>query len=375
MSSVHGHVYLIPGFFGFANIGDFRYFAHVRRGLEAALAARGTPLLVHEVATRPTASLSARAARLLEVMSQTAAADDAPLHLVGHSTGGLDARVLLTPGVGLPTPIPPEPMASRVRSVVSLATPHRGAPLAVALSTAQGTQLLRLLSLSALHVIRIGPLRDDQRSALGALLPGRAFPAGLAQQLHADLLADFSPARQMQVEALLDDVVSDHSLLTQLRPEGVELINALGRARPGVARGSVITAAPRPGLRATLGAGMRVGHPASRGLYRQLHKLAGRLPDPYLPPLSPGDRGRLAAAGPHFLEDDASDGMVPVRSQVWGEIVGAWSADHLDIIGHFDGPGFDPPHRDWLYSGSGFQRPQFDAMCAAVADFILASVR
>ncbi|MFT5460454.1 MAG: triacylglycerol lipase [Myxococcota bacterium] len=364
------HLYLIPGFFGFADIGDFRYFDHLHRALEDALAARGLRMQIHDVHTRPTASLSARAARLLEVMAATAGHDRAHLHLIGHSTGGLDARMLLTPGVGLPTSVAVEPFASRVRSVVSLATPHRGAPLAAALSSSQGQQLLRLLSLSALHVIRVGPIQDSIRAGLASLIPGRVFPAGLAQQLHADLIADFSPARQLQVEALLDDVVSDHSLLTQLRPEGVELINALGRARPQVARGCVVTAAPAPSLRTAVGAGTSVGHHASRSLYNQLHRLAGRLPETYRPELEGPVRDRLAKAGAHFLEDGANDGMVPARSQIWGELVGAWSADHLDIIGHFDAPTRKPPHRDWLFSGSGFGPREFEALCDALAAFI-----
>ena len=60
------HVYLVPGFFGFANLGDLTYFGHVREFLLAAFARRGLTLHVDVVATRPTASLPRRAERVLD---------------------------------------------------------------------------------------------------------------------------------------------------------------------------------------------------------------------------------------------------------------------------------------------------------------------
>jgi len=55
----------------------------------------------------------------------------------------------------------------------------------------------------------------------------------------------------------------------------------------------------------------------------------------------------------------ANDGIVPLRSQLWGTLVWAGKGDHLDVVGHFDGP---PDHRDWLCSGSGFDRGSFATM-------------
>ena len=49
------HAYLVPGFFGFANLGDLKYFGHVREFLLAAFARRGLALHIDVVATRPTA--------------------------------------------------------------------------------------------------------------------------------------------------------------------------------------------------------------------------------------------------------------------------------------------------------------------------------
>ena len=96
------HVTLVPGFFGFANLGDLTYFGHVHAFLRAAYAARGYEPVLHVVRTYPTASLVRRAVRLLDTLV-AGAADDAPIHLVGHSSGGLDVRLLTAPGVELPT--------------------------------------------------------------------------------------------------------------------------------------------------------------------------------------------------------------------------------------------------------------------------------
>ena len=66
---------------------------------------------------------------------------------------------------------------------------------------------------------------------------------------------------------------------------------------------------------------------------------------------------------------------MPTRSQVWGEILQAVQADHLDVIGHFNDPAVQPPHFDWLTTGSGFRRQRFEALWDGVVDSILGNVR
>ena len=65
-----------------------------------------------------------------------------------------------------------------------------------------------------------------------------------------------------------------------------------------------------------------------------------------------------------------SDGMVPTRSQVWGAVLHACKADHLDVIGHFHDPEHHPSHTDWLRSGSGFDRSAFERLWDDVAIFV-----
>jgi hypothetical protein len=62
---------------------------------------------------------------------------------------------------------------------------------------------------------------------------------------------------------------------------------------------------------------------------------------------------------------------VPTRSQLHGRVIAAVRGDHLDAIGHFDDASTDPPHFDWLTTGSGFDRAQFESVWGRVLGFVL----
>src|SRR6185503_18330345 len=109
------HIYLVPGFFGFTNLGELVYFGHVRDFLQAELARRGVEAEVVAILSHPTASIRQRAADLLSGIHSTAQADDGPIYLIGHSTGGLDSRLFVSPGASLREGLDLEPYASRVR--------------------------------------------------------------------------------------------------------------------------------------------------------------------------------------------------------------------------------------------------------------------
>lgn len=194
------HVYLVPGFFGFANFGDFRYFGHVREHLEGWLRARQIEAVVHYAPTFPTASLRRRAGRLVELMAETAG-DEGPIHLIGHSTGGLDARMAVTPRASLVCNVDVEPLAARVRTVVAVATPHYGAPTAAFFTSLLGQRLLSLLSLITIHAIRVGtiplPALVVLASALGTTGAGRLISGGVVEQVYDLVLKDFSPERRL----------------------------------------------------------------------------------------------------------------------------------------------------------------------------------
>lgn len=376
--AIRHRVYLLPGFFGFANLGEIVYFGHVRQLLTEQLARLKIPAEVHIVLSHPTASIRTRARDLLATLAQTAMEDDGPIHLVGHSTGGLDARLFVTPGVDLGdvADLPPaEDFARRVRSVVCVSTPNHGTGLATFFSGLFGAKLLGLLSLFTVYVLRYGRIPLSVGFRLGGALVKMDRSLGwrdtLVDQLFGQLLADFSPERRAALVTFLGQVSSDQSLVTQLTPEGMDLFNAGMAAREGVRLGSVITQARPPTLRTRIATGLDPYAQVTHNLYAFLHARAGIRS----PKLNPDHRAALEREYGLLPAETASDGIVPTLSQPLGEVIASVWADHLDVIGHFDDPDHHPPHVDWLISSTGFRRAEFVALWEKVVDFMHESAR
>lgn len=370
------HVYLVPGFFGFANLGELRYFTHVREFLREACGRLGVPVAIHDVATHPTASLRRRALRVLDTMAATLP-PGASAHLIGHSSGGLDVRMLVSPGIALAPHADAERLVSRVKSVVTVATPHHGTPVASFLTGLLGQQLLQLLSLATIHLLRFGHVPIGVLLRLGATFARvdrhLGVNSALLDQLFGQLLADFSPGRRRAIGRLFGDVHADQALLTQLTPEGMDVFDALARVRPGVRFGSVVTRANPPGVASTFATGLDPSAQATHAIYQALYRLAARTPPARLPPLTRRQAAALTRAYGELPGPSANDGVVPTLSQVWGDVIHAVHADHLDVVGHFDGPAHVPPHFDWLATGTGFGRGHFEALWTDVARFVMGS--
>jgi triacylglycerol lipase len=114
--------------------------------------------------------------------------------------------------------------------------------------------------------------------------------------------------------------------------------------RPGVRYASVVASATPPRLATRLSLGPRPWKQATYTLYAWLH---------------------------HQVGD--GDGIVPAASQRHGQVLFEARGDHLDVIGHFDGPDHQPPHTDWLNTGSKFDRTEFERLWTSVARFIAQS--
>ena len=364
------HVVLVPGFFGFANLGDFAYFGHVRDLLAELGPGLGLDGEVRVVRTEPTASLPRRAALLAQDVSHLLDASGGDVTIVGHSSGGLDARLVVSPGVALPTPADVERCARSVRAVITVSAPHHGTPLAQVFGGMLGQRILQVLSLATIHVLRSGriPLSAALKLARLVRRPG-SRPAGVVDQLYLELLADFSADRRRAVERFFADVRSDQGLVAQIAPAGMELLNASTQDRPGVRYGCVVTRARPPGLRSLARAGLDPYAQATHALFVALYRLSAGMPEGFRPRLHTGHAAVLRRAYGRIPDAGANDGIVPTLSQVHGDLVAAAWADHHDVIGHFHEPTHVPPHFDWLASGTGFDRAQFEEVWRNVAVF------
>jgi triacylglycerol lipase len=370
VARVH-HVVLVPGFFGFANLGDFTYFGHVRDLILELGPPLGVTGEVVVASTEPTASLTRRAALLCEAVTRLLDRAPGRVSLIGHSSGGLDARLLCTPGVTLPTGADPERCARAVRALVTISTPHHGTPLAQAFSSLLGQQLLRLLSLTTIHALRTGRLPIAVVLRLAHLLRfGKTPPSGVLDQLYRQLLADFSGERRRTVEAFLADVRSDQGLVGQLTPASTEMLNASAEDRPGLPYGCVVSQARPPGLKSFLGARFDPYAQATHALFVALYRFSSATPRGWLPRLDRAHVEVLRRAYGRVPPPRANDGIVPTLSQVRGRLLHASWADHHDVLGHFHGPLHVPPHFDWMASGTGFDRPHFEALWGDVARFL-----
>ncbi|MEL6341069.1 MAG: triacylglycerol lipase [Myxococcota bacterium] len=370
MSERH-HIILVPGFFGFANLGDLVYFSHVSEFLGQVFADAGIDARITHASTSPTASIRERVRRIAEVIDNEAGRG--PLHLIGHSSGGLDIRLLTAHGFSLEGR-DIEAIAGRVRTVVMLATPHHGTPLANYFTTLFGQRILALLSLATVYILRFGslPLSFVFR-LVGLVLEARSYVSRantVIDQLFSQLLSDFSRDRRRALQDFLGEVSGDQSIIPQLSPESLELFNARASDREGVRYGSVVTRGRKPNGRTRLRLGPNPYNQATYLVYQWLYREASRFPTTFFPVLSPEQRVRLLTQYHEMPSTADNDGIVPTLSQPWGEIIEAVDADHLDIIGHFYDRSHVPPHYDWLVTGSGFNREAFERMWGNIASFV-----
>jgi len=372
--ATHRQIYLVPGFFGFARAGTLNYFQGVGEALEKSLARRSVSAEIVECRTQPTASIRRRADHLVDTVRESGGLEADEIHFVGHSTGGLDVRLLTTPGVRL-RPDRSEPrIAERTRSVVTVATPHFGTPLAGFFTTLLGRQLLEALAVMATSWGgRAGLVAASQVLTLVA----RADDFLGRKETFLDFLAR-SLLSQVTREAegplwrYLREVASDQGAVVQLMPEAMHLFNAAVVDTPHVHYGSVVTAAPPPPRNYRRGDLLSLTRAALSGAFTLLHTLAAREHRHYPYP-HPGDevlrpfRRRL----PFPLDAGSNDGIVPTLSQIYGEVVDVVLADHLDVVGQFRREG--EAHGDWLPSGSGFDERRFVRTWGRVADAIAAA--
>ena len=382
MSGGCAHVFLIPGLFGFGRLAGTDYFGHVKRGLGDRFAAAGREVEIHVVAAPPTASIVVRAHTLAMAVARFAGAGDGPIHVLGHSTGGLDGRLWLSPAGQIDATPSGDRLRARTRSLLTLNTPHHGTPLAAYFTTVAGTRVLQALSMLTVMTLSAGRLPLTALSGAVARIAQVDEKLGvdwkLIERVTSTVLSLVGDDARRDVQAYGREVHGDRAGVVQLMPEVMELFNAAVPDARSVRYASIASAAPSPGPRLALrglAAPMRAWNLA---LYTTLYSFAS-LPD------ARGSYGKPSDEQADLLDRvlgapamaTCADGIVPTLSMLWGELIHVARADHLDVVGHFDddaphtaGEG-QRPHVDWLMSGARFTRSRFAALLDAAASFML----
>lgn len=124
-------VVLVHGILGFGSIGVGRARIHYFRRVARRLEARGVDVTIARLPM-----LGGVPARGLALCAQLDQLPHEHIVLVAHSLGGLDARWALARG-GL---------GARVRTLITIGTPHRGTPIADALARGSAATLRRALA-------------------------------------------------------------------------------------------------------------------------------------------------------------------------------------------------------------------------------------
>lgn len=401
------HLVLVPGFGGFDALGSLRYYHGVTEVLDELEEELETelgdphPFTVHFFPNLPTASVQTRARQLqlwlTELWKRSIIRDQDSIHLIGHSTGGLDLRQLLIDyqaqrGARRTGGLPP--VLDRIASVQFLSTPHRGTALAHHLGN---TWWRRALCKSVLSMLYEGTYRLRERGA-GRL--GQLLKVLMPDQVTADWIDAFvdtlrgcsstrDPLQQAHARSAyfnlmrwLRDMAEDFAAITDLdsypprrgatsfspahRNEAeLEEEKALLREQ-GIRCCSIVTMARAPEKR------------FSPELYSVLYLLTSYRPPERLQPLAVPLRWQA----PHsrMLAPSENDGLVNSVSQVWPTPQESFlvEADHADVIGHFrsspsagDGDSFSFRQYDLLDSPSGFDNEAFRELWKHIGRFAL----
>lgn len=390
MTSRRAEVYLVPGFLGFVELGDLEYYLDVAEVLSRALAERDIVATIHATATVPAGTVRQRAAKLAhEIAKRTDGQSDTLVHLIGHSTGGLDLRLLLSPGCSLLSGGSLDDTMSgqdyqrftgalsRVRTAIGVAAPFFGTPIAGLAVRLSFDTVLRSVTAG----IQTPFLRDLLSTGLNASAAGLRVFGAITERLP---FVNWIYRQVLGIDPLaplnyLDSIGGDVGALRNLTQEGTDLANALWIDRPKVAYGCVVTATNAPAglidpsdpilyLNTVL---FRVARAiaAERDAGFEYSPRAAELQSKH-----DRDRDEGLDVGDLVIDDRSSDGIVPSASQIHGELLGVFESDHLDCVGHF-------PHRlhdgtdvsGWVRSGAKFNEQRFEVLWSRVADFIAAA--
>jgi len=359
-------IVLIPGFFGFGAFGEetgsrIAYFEDVVRVLSRAAGIPSRQIRVHE--PPPTGALGTRARSLLETVLLLLGEESArgrkghrpAVHLIGHSTGGVDARLLANERFGWAKMDAGlrRAVLGHIGTVVTLSAPLHGTPIA---NRFRGPFRLLLDGLSLWSIL---DRRLEWKLAPGASLdsllrlldfdPGKAAPLlKLAGGMDAETAAEIGRFRGL--------LIGDGRLMDDLTPESMRRLNrriAGGDCRP---LKHYVTVSPRPS-------------PGADAVERRLAYAAcywATESARFAPKAFPAGSWLIGAPDPRLGQAPlANDGVVPATSQALdprrpSRIV---VADHLDVVGHFEGR----RGATIFKCGASFGRDEFETLWTDIA--------
>jgi hypothetical protein len=390
-------IFLVPGFLGFDHFGGFPYFADgvtvaLRVALEEQLLSRGASpsFAIWPVDTLPAGRLADRQTSLVQnvcgILGTRQVPPDARIHFIGHSTGALDAELLVRTNHACDPRWVSEAAAvrARTRTVVGLAPAAYGSGIAAsALGCALATDPALASRLGqALALLRASIANSNVRRVLRDVLP-LVLGDGLTGELLGNALFDPHP-----VLRFLKQFAGDRGLLLDLAPQRTRtIIRAAGPwwqptqgGAPALHRFLTISVPP---------ASTQQTLPAERlyrDLYRSCEEGVPSMDADYqwaFAQLSSAWSGLRVIGDPSVprpsLTPLASDSIVNTALQIPIErpevpaaiqqIAAVVVADHLDVVGAFPRDGGDGSlAHGFLNSGSHFRGPEFSELYRAIAD-------
>jgi hypothetical protein len=390
-------IFLVPGFLGFKFLGDLDYFLDVEQVLKRRLAEEKITARIHKLGTKvPAGSVRLRAAYVAKEAAQMHSKKAKSVHFVGHSTGGLDIRMLLSPGGAIDTGrdftndpksdervylTPAEEqnlpdLIDKTRSATSVATPHRGTPIANFAMRFAADRLLR-----GIHHVSERPLPEfvlKESLAFTSCVTKPIKPFLCETSFLNWIVGTVLSADPDKVVEYVQQAGADVGALRNLTQEGMNMGDALLLNREDVRYGSIITGTNEPTCMITTGDFLMWWTTA---FFRVARFLVSRKNEDYayitedlekeMRKFYCQDRIDNPEVGELEINDETSDGIVPTLSQPYGEILGVFASDHLDCVGHF------PHYREngdavsgWVRSGAGFNEERHELLWTRVADFI-----
>lgn len=370
-------IYLIPGFFGFSAFGSYNYFNGIRDILDARLREEhGINAAIFNCKTKPTASLTSRANATVDEVVATGGLKAKALHFIGHSTGGLDARLMLTPGVKLRKDTAEKRIAKKTLSLTTVSTPHYGTPIAGFLTTLQGRHILNILT----------ALANNKRGRQGIYWSAQAakivsriddylgFDNTILDEIAKNFLKELTMDSSDPFWNYLKKVQDDQGALIQLTPEGMDLFNAAVVNSSSIDYKSVVSATQRPRIAGIFPKLLVPTLAGSMTLFYILREITARAHKAYpYPDLSELNRKFFDEELSFPVNGKTNDGVSPCLSQIHGKLILASEADHLDIVGQYARKGENEKYSDWLVSGSKFNEAEFIRVWQTVADEIALS--